>query len=96
MWHAYQHGQTPRLVQSFADSQELGSTAFVYDNSLAALAYLARGKRDDVSRAMLVGDSFLYAQTHDGTYGDGRVRQAYWVGPFTLPFATSDSYFVRW
>ena len=92
---AYQQGQTPRLVQSYADSQRLGSTAFVYDNSLAILAYLRRRKGDDVARAMLLGDSFLYAQAHDGTYTDGRVRQAYWVGPFTLPFASNDSYFVR-
>ena len=92
---AYQQGQTPRLVQSYADSQQLGSTAFVYDNSLAILAYLRRRKGDDVARAMLLGDSFLYAQAHDGTYTDGRVRQAYWVGPFTLPFASNDSYFVR-
>jgi hypothetical protein len=92
---AYQDGRTLRLVQSFADSQQLGSTAFVYDNSLAILAYLERGKRDDVTRAMLLGDSFLYAQANDPTYADGRVRQAYWVGPFTLPFADNDSYFVR-
>ena len=92
---AYQQGQTPRLVQSYADSQQLGSTAFVYDNSLAILAYLRRRKGDDVARAMLLGDSFLYAQAHDGTYTDGRVRQAYWVGPFTLPFTSNDSYFVR-
>src|SRR5438876_12036595 len=45
---AYQRGQTPRLVQSFADSQQLGSTAFVYDNSLAILAYLERARPDDV------------------------------------------------
>lgn len=92
---AYQDGQTPRLVQSFSDSQQLGSTAFVYDNALAILAYLERGKGDDVARAMLLGDSFLYAQIHDPTYADGRVRQAYWVGPFTLPFTSNDSYFVR-
>jgi hypothetical protein len=92
---AYQQGQTPRLVQSYSDSQQLGSTAFVYDNSLAILAFLERGKGDDLARAMLLGDSFLYAQTHDPTYTDGRVRQAYWVGPFTLPFTSNDSYFVR-
>src|SRR5437870_7949783 len=92
---AYQQGQTPRLVQSFADSQQLCSTAFVYDNSLAILAYLERARPDDVARAMLLGDSFLYAQTHDPIYADGRVRQAYWVGPFTLPFASTDAYFVR-
>ncbi len=92
---AYQQGRTPRLVQSYADSQGLGSTAFVPDNAYAILAYLERGKGADVARAMLLGDSFLYAQTHDPTYADGRVRQAYWVGPFTLPYASNDSYFVR-
>jgi len=92
---AYQEGQTPRLVQSFADSQQLGSSAFVYDNSLAILAFLERGDRNDVARAMLLGDSFLYAQAYDPTYTDGRVRQAYWVGPFTLSFSYNDSYFVR-
>ena len=66
----------------------------MYDNVLAILAYLVRGQGDDVSRAMLLGDSLLYAQTHD-PISDGRVRQAYWVGPFTLPFARSDSFFVR-
>jgi len=35
---AYQQGQTPRLVQSYSDSQELGSTAFVYDNALTSTA----------------------------------------------------------
>jgi hypothetical protein len=92
---AYQQDQTPRLVQSYTDSQQLGSTAFVYDNALTILAYLERGKRGDVARAMMLGDSFLYAQNNDPTYTDGRVRQAYWVGPFTLPFSSNDSYFVR-
>jgi hypothetical protein len=92
---AYQRGETTRLVQSFSDSQQLGSTAFVYDNALAILAYLERGKRDDLERARLLGDSFLYAQANDPTYSDGRLRQAYWVGAFTLPFASNDSYFVR-
>ena len=92
---AFQQGTTPRLLQSFADSQQLGSTGFVYDNSLAILAFLERGKRDDVARAMLLGDSFLYAQANDPTYSDGRVRQAYWVGPFTLSFTSNDFYFVR-
>ncbi len=92
---AYQQGTTIRLIQSYSDDLNLGSTAFVPDNAVAIIAYLQRGRRDDVARAMLLGDSVLYAQTHDGTYADGRVRQAYWVGPFTLPFASTDSYFVR-
>ncbi len=92
---AFQQGQTPRLLQSFADSQQLGSTGFVYDNSMALLAFLERGRRDDLARATLLGDSFLYAQANDPTYADGRVRQAYWVGPFTLSFTSNDFYFVR-
>lgn len=92
---AYRQDGTPRLVQSFSDSQALGSTAFVYDNALTILAYLRRGTAADVARATLLGDSFLYAQAHDPIYADGRLRQAYWVGPFTLPFASTDAYFVR-
>ena len=92
---AYQRGRTLRLVQSYSDSQGLGSTAFVPDNAYAILAYLERARAQDVARAMLLGDSFLYAQTNDPTYDDGRVRQAYWVGPFTLSNAHNDSYFVR-
>jgi hypothetical protein len=92
---AYQQGWTPRLIQSYADSQELGSTAFVYDNVLAILALLARDRRDDLFRAKLLGDSLLYAQAHDPAFSDGRVRQAYWVGPFTLSFTQNDAYFVR-
>ena len=52
---AYQDGQTTRLVQSHSDSAGLGSTGFVYDNSLAVLAFLRRGKRDDIARAMFSG-----------------------------------------
>lgn len=92
---AFQQGATPRLLQSFADSQQLGSTGFVYDNSMAILAFLERGTRDDLARAMLLGDSFLYAQANDPAYSDGRVRQAYWVGPFILSFTSNDAYFVR-
>ena len=92
---AYQQGTTIRIIQSYSDNLGQGSTAFVSDNAVAIIAYLQRGKRGDVARAMLLGDSFLYAQTHDETYADGRMRQAYWVGPFTLPYASTDSYFVR-
>jgi hypothetical protein len=91
---AYQQGDTIRLIQSYADQLSLGSTAFVSDNAVAIIALLRRGRRDDMARARRLGDSFLYAQRHD-TYGDGRLRQGYWVGPFTLPFTSNDSYFVR-
>lgn len=54
-----------------------------------------RRRRDDLHRAMVLGDSLLYAQAHDPVYSDGRLRSAYWVGPFVLPDARNDSYFVR-
>jgi len=95
MMDAFQQGTTLRLVQSYADSGNLGSTAFTYDNALTIIAFLTRRTRDDMARAQVLGDGFLYAQAHDPTYSDGRLRQAYWVGPFTLPFASNSDYFVR-
>jgi len=76
-----------------SDSGDLGSPAFVYDNALTIIALLL--SRTDQSRATVLGDSFLYVQAHDPTRTDGRLRQAYWVGPFTLPFTSNDAYFVR-
>jgi hypothetical protein len=43
------------------------------------LAYLTRGKHDDVARAKIIGDAILYAQKIDPA-GDGRFRQAYFAG----------------
>jgi hypothetical protein len=82
MMDAYAQGSTVRLVQSYSDQIAGGtffSTAFIYDNALIALAYLARGRAGDVARAKIVGDAILYAQTTDPA-GDGRVRQAYFAG----------------
>jgi hypothetical protein len=57
------------------------TTAFVYDNALAAIAYLANPTREHVRRARLIGDAFLWIQANDEKYTDGRVRQAYAAGP---------------
>ena len=96
MMDAFQRGTTLRLVQSYSDQNNLGSTAFVYDNALVLLAYLLRGTRDDLVRAALLGDSLLYAQAHDPVYDDGRLRQAYWVGPFEIPGLTANAeYFIE-
>lgn len=92
---AYQQGATPRLIQTYADQADLGSTAYVADSAIAVTAYLLRGRRSDLDRARLLGDSLLYAQAHDPVYSDGRLRDAYWVGPFDIPGAHTDSYFVR-
>lgn len=72
-----------RLAQSYADELGLFSTAFVYDNALAICAYLAAGRRY-LARARQLGDALLYAQDHDPGHQDGRLRQAYNVGPYVF------------
>ncbi|MGA5303013.1 hypothetical protein ACPCHT_24000 [Nucisporomicrobium flavum] len=78
---AYVKGGEPRLLQSYNNESELMTTAFVYDNALAALAYLATPTVANVRRARLIGDALLWIQANDETYADGRVRQAYAAGP---------------
>ncbi len=56
----------------------LRSTAFAYDNALAATALTACG---DLRRARQIGEAFLVAIAHDRTFTDGRVRNAYRAGP---------------
>ncbi|WP_305782948.1 hypothetical protein [Symbioplanes lichenis] len=70
---AYQRGGEPRLLQSYNDESELSTTAFVYDNALAMLAWLASPTIANVRRVRLVGDALLRALAQD----DGRLRQAY-------------------
>ncbi|MCF1599535.1 Tat pathway signal sequence domain protein [Streptomyces muensis] len=77
------HGRV-RLAQSYADQAGLFSTAFTYDNALAILAHLAARTADGRARAKALGDALLYAQEHDPAYDDGRLRQAYNVGPYTF------------
>ncbi len=78
---AYDKGDSPRLLQSYNNESGLLTTAFVYDNALALLAYLARPTREHLHRARVIGDTFLWIQTHDERFTDGRVRQAYAAGP---------------
>ncbi|MFC8366298.1 Tat pathway signal sequence domain protein [Streptomyces griseorubiginosus] len=79
---AYPDHGTTRLTQSYSDQAGLFSTAFTYDNALAILAHLA--SPGGGSRAVALGDALLYAQTHDPVHDDGRLRQAYNVGPYTF------------
>lgn len=78
MMDAYAQGQQLRLIQSFSDQIGLLSTSFVYDNSVVINAFLERGLSTDLQRALVLGETLLYAQQHDPA-GDGRVRQAYFV-----------------
>lgn len=108
--------QQPRFVRSFTTlpvqpdpldpNQDddidlvLRNTAFAYDNALALLAYLARGTADDVARARIIGDAFVYASRHDRYFDDNRpcgsalpvdllngarIRTAYAAGDLALP-----------
>jgi hypothetical protein len=78
---AYPAFGATRLAQSYADQSGLFSTAFTYDNALAVLAYLTDDRRQ---RAVALGDALLFAQHNDPQYTDGRLRQAYNVGPYTF------------
>ncbi|WP_162795834.1 hypothetical protein [Nonomuraea lactucae] len=81
---AYGQGGAPRLAQSYNNESGLLTTAFVYDNALALIAYLSRPTRDNVRRAKIIGDTFRWIQENDETFTDGRVRQAYAAGPMTF------------
>ena len=76
--------EQPRFLVSYAGDAErtLCNTGFLYDNALAALAFLASG---DKRRAALIADAVCYAAEHDRYYGDGRLRNAYQGGDLAVP-----------
>lgn len=55
-------------------------TAYVYDNALAGLAFLAMG---DAGSARRIGLALALAQDADRHFRDGRLRNAYVAGPAT-------------
>ncbi len=59
-------------------------TAFVYDVALAVCAARRPGAGAPNSLAETIGDGLVYALEHDPQYSDGRLRQAYNVGPVRL------------
>ena len=63
----------------------LRNSAFIYDNAVTLLAFLADGSPDSLRRARLIGDAFVYASQHDRAYNDGRLRSAYSAGDISLP-----------
>jgi|GEM_PF-1479055 len=71
-----------RLIESYSDPYPPGTAgslegvAFTYDNALAISAYLARPTEDNLRRAKLLCQSFIWAQDND-LFADGRVRDAY-------------------
>ncbi len=59
----------------------LANTAYVYDNALAILTFLASG---DTRRARLVANALVYAQENDRSFDDGRIRNAYQGGDLRM------------
>jgi hypothetical protein len=81
-------GRQPDLFDANKDDDidfVLRNTAYLYDNALALLAFLAERKPDGLRRARLIGDAMVYAATHDRTFSDGRLRTAYSAGDIALP-----------
>jgi hypothetical protein len=78
------HGSEPIFIRSYEPGQNedhlprgLATTAFVYDNALAAIALVAC---EDLPAARLIGDALSKAVRADRTFRDGRIRNAYRAG----------------
>ena len=79
-----------RLIRSYRPTAALEdrvfrNAAFLYDNALALLAFLARGDAEGKRRAQLLADAIVWAQNHDRVHHDGRLRNAYMCGPLRDP-----------
>jgi hypothetical protein len=81
----------PRFVRSYVPISLQGvdnvftNVALTFDNALAILTFLARGSDDNVRRAKLIGDAFVFAMSNDPFYHDGRLRNAYQAGDLRVP-----------
>jgi hypothetical protein len=83
--------EEPRFLVSYettastADFDKvMKNVAFGYDNALALNAYLSRGTPDDMRRANLIADAFVYALNNDRFFNDGRLRNGYQGGDLIL------------
>jgi hypothetical protein len=56
----------------------LADIAYVYDNALAAIAFIACGR---IAEARRLADALAAAVAHDRFYKDGRIRNGYRAGP---------------
>ena len=67
-------GGRPVMIRSYdTDRIELSSTAYTYDNALAAMAFISEDRRSDAQEIL---DAFVYVVAHD-RYKPGRIRTAY-------------------
>jgi hypothetical protein len=72
--------ETIKSNNSFDSVQR--NAAFAYDNAVALIALTAAG---DLDHARSIADAFLYAQSNDRFFADGRLRNAYQGGDIMLP-----------
>jgi len=83
----------PRVVQSYVVGScahgGIPSSAETYDQALVLLAFLARGRDDDLRRAELIARALVAAQQQDRTFKDGRLRNAYASGELLDPHSRS-------
>jgi hypothetical protein len=78
-----------RLIRSYRttgknEDNSLRNAAFLYDNALTLLAFLAKGDADSAKRAKILADTLVWLQNHDRYYRDGRWRNAYLAVPVDL------------
>ena len=73
------NGLHPMLRSYDTDNPYIHNAAFIYDNSLAAMAFLSAGRREEAEKLL---DSVVYAVEHD-RYQPGRIRNAYAAGDIT-------------
>jgi len=90
----------PRLLRSFTtlplqpdvtdpDTSDdfdfvLRNSAFVYDNVITLLAYLAEGSPDSQRRARLIGDALIYVSEHDRYLGTAPLPICQQTSPLTI------------
>ena len=65
------------FIASEAQREKASDYAYVYDNAMAAVVLSKVGAQ---SHAETVADALLFAQTHDRTFEDGRLRNTYSSG----------------
>lgn len=65
------------IASSQAESSEAPEYAYIYDNSLALIAL---AEVDANWHVRMIADALVFAQSHDRTFNDGRLRNAYTPG----------------
>ena len=74
----------PRFIQSYIhktySAKKALNSAYLYDQALAALAFMSRATQDDLYRAELILQAMLEVQKHDVMFNGSRLRNAYASG----------------